>query len=173
MKPKRKPQRLDGGCCFFLVVATLVSSCGLLFVLFFGNPQLICFGTLLPSASNFEEFAQVQIPDSATNVSYKIKDTGALAAPNCTMWLKFEMDSSDFQKFQLSTQIDNFETTFPENNRLDVYMRRENWSQPDNVLAGFAQIECCSPEINQWIFIDTGNSDTWTVYIITNEYWLD
>lgn len=162
-------------------LAIIISSIGILVIICLGllffwltNPYLLCFKTVFPSNLHVENLAKIQFPNSVTNITYEFEETGAIAAPTCTIWLQFEMDSQDFDLFTETTLIEQFENTKLESeNSFDYRMEKMNWSQPENSLAGYGYIPCCSPEISQWIFIDTNDPNIWIVYVLTNEYWLD
>lgn len=155
------------------IILSIVSCFGLL-LFAFTNPYLIYFGTFLPSNSHIEKLARIQFPDSATNITYKFEETGELVAPECTISLQFEMNPEDFETFSESTLIEDFEVVRLEHD--DFFsnkMEDMSWLQPENSIAGYGYVPCCSPEIQQWIFIDSNDPDSWIVYVITNEYWLD
>jgi hypothetical protein len=88
---------------FPLMLLGCLVSC---FYLTFGNSNTICFNTPFPSYSNLEQTAFFSFPTSARDIEFT---TNALNRKGgCTIWVKFEMNASDFDTFKSSTLVEDF-----------------------------------------------------------------
>ncbi len=174
MKRKNKPVRFNRLSCFFTFIVTiilLIVTCFGLFAFTLSSPHLMCFGTFFPPPHKMEQQARIQFPESATNIQYEIRETGTKGLEiNCTIGIQFEMSPDDFDTFRASTLVDEFEFQQLLGNLFDYRMRLLNWAQPQNSIAGYNTVVPLSPNVSQWIFIDTNHPDSWVVYVISNEY---
>ncbi len=143
---------------------------GLLY-LTFGNAYLVCFGSYFPNYQNVEAGALFEFPPSVERIDYDaIVDWWD---GDCTMWVWFQMDSSDFDLFEASTLVETFASETESSDTFDYFRSQQNWEKLVYDLVGYGTDSRNIPGSGQWIAIDTSNSDVWEVYIITHINRLD
>lgn len=108
------------GLCFFIPI-----------YLVWGNSNFICFSTPFPSYQSVEERAYLRFPASARNIEFYANGVNRKAG--CTIWVKFEMDSSDLDTFIASTYVENLSSSAQlEGDAFEFFSAERGWSQPLN-----------------------------------------
>ncbi|MEL6406155.1 MAG: hypothetical protein AAFR81_17430 [Chloroflexota bacterium] len=178
-KPKRKRQPnqqssvlrfMLKGLLALLSMAVVFIGCGMITLWWIWSDNSICFGAQFPNESHFARQAQLTLPYSAQNIDNGIIN---VQSDSCSTWLTFEMSSDEFETFANTTVIDNFEEQMLSGSTIDYFLAEANWEQPANSIAGYADTYGrYGGYMRQWIFIDTSDTDSWIVYVITSENWL-
>jgi len=145
----------------------------ILFVL--TNSYIICFGTPFPSFGSVEHNAYFKFPSSAHNIEYDANGVNRKAG--CTIWVKFEMDSAEFNTFVQTTAIHDLSASASLTNDAFSYISTpKGWNQPTGALAGRAQPQRNADDIwvsaDQWIVVDVAHPNHYIVYLIVNQEWL-
>jgi hypothetical protein len=157
----------------FGIILAILITCSYLSL---GNSESICFGTPFPSYSDVEHYAYLKLPASARNIEFRSNAVNRKAG--CTIWVKFDMDSKDFDTFKSSTYVkDLSSSTQLTGNGFEYFKDRQGWRIPLNALAGHDNPPAGAsgfPTVyeDQWIVIDTSDAQKWTIYLIVNKEWI-
>ncbi len=157
-------------------IAAVAFLCVGIVYLFYGNSNVICFGTQFPSNADVEQRAYLKFPTSAQNI--EVHANGVNRKAGCTIWVKFQMDRSDSGVFKSTTYVSDLSSSaWLTGDGFDFFSGQQGWHQPPAFLAGHGIPPPGVSGINtayedQWIFIDTSDPQEWTVFLIVNKEWL-
>jgi hypothetical protein len=161
-------KKLKLPCAILLLFSVPVIACLGIFLMEWGNSYAICFSTPFPSYNDVERSAYLKFPPSAQHIEFDANGINRKAG--CTIWVKFEMESQELDVFKATIRTKQLSSSKQlGGDAFDFFSRKQGWVQPSTSLAGYWEINSSE---NQWVFIDTSQPDTWTVYLITNKEWL-